>query len=79
MICPSCVKAELTVTKTFSAGRAGKASETICPACGKRFSTITVAVCEIKKRGSGAYAVAQRLRRREAPGGRAEVDASGRA
>lgn len=42
----------------------GRTTSYLC-ACGRRFTSVTMLVCEKKRRGTGAYAVAQRLDRGE--------------
>ena len=52
--------------RTYEAGDTGSTSEMSCP-CGKRFTCVKLLLHEIEKRGQGAFAVAQRMRRGELP------------
>lgn len=48
--------------RTYDAGDSGSTSELVCP-CGRRFTCVKLLLHEIEKRGQGAFAVAQRVRR----------------
>lgn len=64
MECPSC-KGELRFLHSYEAGDAGRAIERECQSCGRKHSFVELHFCEIDKRGTGAYALAQRLKRGE--------------
>jgi len=57
---------ELRTVRTYEAGSTGSTSEMSCP-CGKRFTCVKLLLHEIEKRGQGAFAVAQKMRRGELP------------
>lgn len=64
MECPKC-SGVLKVTRTYRAGPAGKTSSARCEGCGKVWTLVTVIECEASGYGKGAYAHANRLRRKE--------------
>lgn len=66
MECPAC-KGELRFLHSYDAGHAGRTVERRCENCGRKHVFAEVLVGQVDKRGSGAYALAQRLRRGEAP------------
>lgn len=65
MECPVCKKTS-KVVRTYSAGAGAKTVERICPNGHQHVYAVQL-VGEVDKRGSGAYAVASRLRRGENP------------
>lgn len=64
MICEKC-GGRLRITRTVSAGPAGKASEAVCDDCETRFTTVTMLLSPAEGRGNGAQAAASRLKRGE--------------
>jgi hypothetical protein len=63
--CPECGR-RLRVTNVISTG-SGKTQAAECGRCRKRFTFMTVLVGEIKERGDGPHAIAQRLKAGEDP------------
>jgi len=59
--CSKC-KAKLSITHTYSAGDTGKTQSAKCPECGKKYTIISIA--EEAKHGKGAYAKAQKIKKR---------------
>lgn len=65
MECRKCGE-RLRTVRTFDVAGKGRTRELAC-SCGARYTHVDLFFCEIKGRGTGAYAVAQRLRRGELP------------
>ena len=66
MKCNCSRQEELRTVRTYEAGDTGSTSEMSCP-CGKKFTCVKLLLHEIEKRGQGAFATAQRIRRGEHP------------
>jgi len=64
--CPCPRQEELRVVRTYEAGDTGGTSEMTCP-CGKRFTCVKLLLHQIEKRGQGAFAVAQQMKRGKIP------------
>lgn len=60
MECLKCA-VRLRIRNVYLAGRAGKTQTAECPKCGRRYTLVTVMLCESDERGSGAYAKAKQL------------------
>lgn len=59
----NCERAEdLRTVRTYEAGDTGSTAEMVCP-CGRKFTCVKLLLHQIEKRGQGAFAVAQRLRK----------------
>ena len=67
MLCPICGH-KTTVTHSYSAGTAGRTVQRRCQGPARHRLTYAVQlVCEVNGRGSGAYAVATRMKNGENP------------
>jgi hypothetical protein len=62
--CPCPREEELRTVHSYSAGKDSATSEMTCP-CGKKFVYVKLLFCEVDAHGTGAYAVAQQLKRGE--------------